>query len=211
MSLLNNKKRIINALLNKTEREIIVDGNAKIMLSCPHTVVHYRNDLEKLDEPDTLFIANYLHKRFDLPYIYKIKSDGEDVNFDMKSRYKDITIEYIKSHNVKLLLDLHQLHWSRKEIVNFGINGFSNINSTAYLNQFVRNFSKNNIGIISIDEPFAASKVKTISNYVHSITNIDCIQIELNCKMFKNSDKYKNVLKCFRETIGSILLEEENE
>ena len=155
----------------------------------------------------TLYIANYLHSKFDLPYIYKVNSDGEDANYDLQSHYKDLLVNYIKSHDIRLLIDLHQLNQGRKEIINIGINGFDNINSTLYLNKLVRNFSNNNIGLISIDEPFAASGAKTISNYVHNKTTIDCIQFEMNCKLFKTSDKYKQVLKCFREVINSIYLE----
>lgn len=208
MSFLNNKNRIINSLLNKTEREIIVDGKAKIMISCPHTVVHYRNGAKKLDEPDTLYLADYLHKKFDLPYVYKVKSDNEDANYDVQSRYKDMVVDYIMSNDIKLLIDLHQLYQGRKEIINLGINSFANINSTIYLNKLIRSFSRNNVGLISIDEPFAASRTKTISNYVHVKTRIDCIQAELNCKIFKSEVKYKQVLKSFREAINAILSEE---
>ena len=70
MSYIKNKRKKIESLLNSDEKEIIVEGNSKIMLSCPHSVIHYRNGEIKYDEPDTLIIADYLHKKFDLSFIY---------------------------------------------------------------------------------------------------------------------------------------------
>lgn len=208
MNYFDKKNRILTNHLNIEAREILIDGVGKILISCPHSVIHYRKGIEKYDEPDTLIVANYLHKIFNIPYIYKVKSDNEDANYDLNSNYKEMVVNYIKNNDIKLLIDLHQLHQSRDEIVNIGINGFENINTTVYLNEFVKSFSNNNIGLVSIDEPFAASGAMTISNYVHNKTDIDCLQIELNCKLFKTSDKYKLVLKCFREAIKCINIEE---
>lgn len=204
MNYFKNKNRILDKLLNQTEREILVNGVGNILISCPHSVVHFRNGTKKLDEPDTLIIANYLNKVFNLPYLYKVKSDNEDANFDLNSNYKRILIDYITSNNIKLLIDLHELDPNRREIINIGLNNFNNINSSLFINEFIISFSSNNIGLISIDKPFSASSTKTISNYVHSTTGIDCIQIELNTKLFKTSEKYKIVLKSFREAINSI-------
>lgn len=204
MSYINNKRKKIESLLNSDEKEIIVEGNSKIMLSCPHSVIHYRNGEIKYDEPDTLIIADYLHKKFDLPFIYKVKSDNEDANYDAVSNYKNILKDYIITNEIKLLIDLHQLNVRREEIVNFGINNFKNISDINYLNCFIRSFSSNSIGLISIDVPFAASGENIISSFIHNNTNIDCIQLELNTKLFHSDILYNKTIKCFRESIINI-------
>lgn len=205
MSLVKNRKNIINSLLCLEEREKIVDGIGNIMISCPHCVKHYRENTEKMDEPDTLLIAYYLHKKYNLPYIYKIKSDGEDANYDLNSNYKNLLIEFIKNNNIKLLIDLHQLNLNRKEIINIGTNNLNYIKNLKNLNTFIRVFSENKIGLISIDEPFAASGEKTISNYVNKNTGIDALQIEMNTKIFHSENLYKNIVKSYRNIIEELL------
>ena len=204
MSYLKTKHRKIENLLNSDQREIIVDGHEKIMLSCPHCVIHYRNGEIKYDEPDTLIIADYLHKKFDLPFIYKVKSDNEDANYDAVSTYKNILKEYIIKNNIKYIIDLHQLNSHRNEIVNLGTNGFKNLSDINFLNCFIRAFSANSIGTISIDVPFAASGENIISSYIHRNTNIDCIQLELNTKLFHSDVLYSKTIKCLRESIIDI-------
>lgn len=204
MSYLKSKRRKIESLLNSDQREIIVDGHEKIMLSCPHCVTHYRNGEIKYDEPDTLIIADYLHKKFDLPYIYKVKSDNEDVNYDAESTYKSILKEYVIKNNIKLLIDLHQLHLNRDEVINIGINGFKNLSNINFLNCLVRAFSANSIGTISIDVPFAASGENIISSYIHRNANIDCIQLEFNTKLFHSDILYNKTMKCLRDSITDI-------
>lgn len=204
MSYIKNKRRKIESLLNNNQREIIVEGHGSIMLSCPHCVLHYRNGEMRYDEPDTLIIADYLHKKFDLPFIYKVKSDDEDANYDSKSSYKEILKDYVIKNNIKFLIDLHQLNSNRSEIVNFGINSFKNISDIKYLNCLIKAFSFNCIGTISIDSPFAASGENIVSSFIHKNTNIDCVQLELNTKLFHSDVLYNKTIKCFRESIISI-------
>ena len=208
MNIIIRKKNIIEKLLNENSelnlREKIVIGNSKIMFSCPHSVIHFRNGVLKYDEPDTLVIANYIHKLYNTPFIYKIISDDEDANFDIKSNYKDILCDYIKKNNITLLIDLHQMKSSRKEMICIGTNSFKNVKNIKIVNSFVRSFSKNNIGLISIDEPFSASGKERVTTHVHRITNINCLQIELNSKLFKDDNNYTNVLKSFKEIYSCI-------
>ncbi len=137
------------------------------MLSCPHSVTHYRNGIKKCDEPHTLLVADYLHKIYDIPYIYKIKSDMEDANFDEKSNYKNILCDYIKKNDIKLLIDLHEMKCNRKEMINIGTNGFKNIKGLKIINSFVRTFSAEKMGLISIDEPFSASGNARVSTHIY--------------------------------------------
>lgn len=201
---IDNKNFVLSLLLNNTEKEIIVDGNKKIMFSCPHCVKHYRNGIEKLDEPDTLIIANYINNKFDLPYIYKVNSINEDANYDKISNYKSLLSQYIRKNNIKVLFDLHQLNPLRDIMVNIGINNSKNINNIKYCSELISIFSNNNIGKISIDSPFAASGDNTISTYIHNNNNIDCLQIELNSKLFQSNELYNKVLDCFYQIINNI-------
>ena len=215
MKTLSNKEKIISKLLNTKSdsdlREKIISGKAKIMFSCPHSVVHYRNGNLKWDEPNTLIIANYINKTLDTPFIYKIKSDLEDANYDVKSNYKDILCGYIRKNKIKLLIDLHEMKSSRKEIINIGTNGFKNIKNICKLNCFIRVFSKNKLGLLSIDEPFAAHGKDRVSTYVHNKLNIDTVQIELNSKLFKNELDYNNILKSFKESVCELINIGEND
>ena len=214
MSVLNKKNSILKKLLSVNcydhIREMIVTGKSKIMLSCPHTVPHYRNGKIKHDEPNTLIVAHYLHKIYDVPYIYKINSNEEDANFDKKSNYKSILCDYIIKNGVNLLIDLHEMKPSRKEIINIGTKKFKNIKNINILNSFIRVFSSEKLGLISIDEPFAASGNYRVSTYIHKKTKINCLQIELNSSMFLSDVNYNSILKAFKMVIKNILLIMEN-
>ena len=213
------KKNILNKMLNADYREAIECNldttNNFVMLSCPHSVEHFREGVKKFSEPDTVVIAKKLHKDINIPYIYKIKSDNEDANYDKKSTYKDMLSEYIKKiEDIKLLLDLHELNPKRKEIVNFGIGNMKNINDIYLLNILIRNFSESKIGMVSIDKPFAARGERTISSYIHKKNKINTIQIEFNSKIFRDNDSFDKVYKTMKKSINELneyLIGEKNE
>lgn len=203
-------KDTINSVLyaDKKENEIIVSGEGKVMISCPHSVFHYRNGIKKCAEEDTAILAYLLHNELNIPYMYKIISDSEDANYDIKSTYKNNLVEYIKTNNIKVLLDLHELNKNREEVVNLGTGYGKNIKNNDILNILIREISLKKIGMISIDKPFSASGASVISTYVHAKCDIDCIQVEINSGFFindiKNFEIFSNIMQSSIKEIEQI-------
>lgn len=196
---IKSKSEIINLyddlISNVDAREVLIEGEGSVLLSCPHCVEHFRNGKPKAKEPETVVLAYFINKNLNYPYIYKVKSDMEDANFDKVSKYKDVVVQYIKENDIKLFVDFHQLDGKRIENINLGIAHGANISDRRIVEQFIKSFSENNIEHVTIDMPFSASGENVLSTYVHNNTNIDTIQIEINSSLvYDNVDGFNNTL-----------------
>lgn len=206
---IKSKSEIINLyddlISNVNTREVLIEGEGKVLLSCPHCVEHFRNGEPKAREPETVVIAYFINKNLNYPYIYKVKSDMEDANFDKVSKYKDAVVQYIKENDIKLFVDFHQLDGKRIENINLGIAHGNNMSDKRIVDQFVKSFSENNIEHVTIDMPFSASGENVLSTYVHNNTNIDTIQIEINSSLvYDNVDGFNNTLDALIKTFYNL-------
>ncbi len=161
----------------------LLDGERKIMISAPHSVEQTRNGNIKYAEPQTGVLAKLLHDELDCPVIFKTRNCFDDANFDKTSPYKDALKEYILTHNIVFLIDLHQLAPYREVKINIGTGNFKNISDLKYINFALEAFTKHRLGVVQIGTPFDASYPYTISSYIASNCHIPCMQIELNSKM----------------------------
>lgn len=172
----------------------IHDGSKNVILSCPHAVAHVREGIIRSFEPETGVLAKLLNEYESYPIIIKTKNENDDANYDEKSLYKDALINYIKEKNIKGLLDLHLLSSNRVESINIGTGKNKNFNNELLIDQIQRIFDSYDLGVISIDHPFSASRPTTISSYIHSQCMIPTLQIEINSSLVfpKTGEDYKN-------------------
>lgn len=193
---------LANAFMNELSEQsfVIKEGNSSIMFSAPHCVEQIRNGKIKYSEPQTGMLVEMLHNEFGCPIIRKVSNCNDDANYDPVSDYKETLIKYVKENQIKFLIDLHQLAPFREEMINFGTGNYKNINDTKLLNIFLSSFSKNNVGLIKIDEPFDASYDYTVSSTIHRECGIPCLQIEINTKLV--SCKYDEF--CFESVYESL-------
>lgn len=87
----------------------LLPGTSSVMVSAPHSVSQWRNGVVKVAENSTGALAILAHERLGCPIIFKTANARDDANYDAKSPYRDALAAYVESHDVKLLLDLHQL------------------------------------------------------------------------------------------------------
>lgn len=164
---------------------IILDGNKKVMFSAPHAVEQTRDGKTKFAEPETGEIVKLLNS-LGYPCIIKTENLNDDANNDLECNYKKDLVEYIKNNKIVALIDLHEMAPTRQQWICLGTGGEKCLNLLGdhkkeskiieMLSQYFDNVSLNN--------PFSASGMGTISRYMSECCNIPCVQIEINCKLF---------------------------
>ena len=116
-------KEEINELeLLKFESDYIIKkGNLPILFTAPHTMQQISEDgTIKLSEPYTKAIALYLNKHFNVNCMVKINDTGLDSNRDNRDIFKIELLRFIKTNNIKLVIDLHGSDKLRDFDVEFG-------------------------------------------------------------------------------------------
>lgn len=161
----------------------IVDGSAKVMISAPHCVELTRDGCVKPAEPQAGVLARLLHESTGCPVIYKLDETDGDPNYSYTSLYKKELIDYIKTHDIRLLIDLHQLAASREVMIDIGTAKLTNLSDMEMLNVILAAFSAQNVGVIQIDKPFGGSRDYTIASAVRSNCSIQAVQLEVNSRL----------------------------
>ena len=140
---------------NKEQSFKIIKGNIPIIFSAPHCVSQTRENKLKMAEGETGAIVQILAK---------------DMNL----------LKLVKDENIKLLIDLHGAKNEHKFDIEICTDDGNNIDNKNYIIDMLKKSFKNN-GIDNITENsiFKASSIRTISKYIHSKTNIPCIQLEM--------------------------------
>ena len=189
---------------------VVLSGNGRVFISCPHAVSQLRNGFLKSAEPETGVMAFILNELYRYPVIIKTSNKGDDANYDEISPYKDECVKQIDENGYKCLLDLHLLNSDRSMDINIGTRGGQNIKDKQILNTVINVFLKHGFDSITIDKPFGAFNPNTISTYVNKHSCIDTLQIEINSKLAydKKNHDYKNtkIVKMI-EALNEIIVE----
>ena len=164
-------------LLEFNSDYIIKKGSIPILFTAPHTMEQVKEDGSiKKKETFTKAIALYLNKHFDVSCMIKIKDTGEDANRDNRDEFKKELIRFIKSNNIKLVIDLHGSKKGRNYDLEFGtMNNLSADFST--IKELEEAFMENGIKSIMHNDPF---KGGAITQYVFGVKDVDIIQMEIN-------------------------------
>lgn len=171
----------------------LLDGESSVIISAPHCVEQTRNGRIKFAEPQTLFIANELHNALSCPIIYKAANRNDDANYDAQCAYKSALAEYVRSHNVRWLLDLHQMASHRENDIDLGTGRGRNFTDEAALEAISGIFRKFGIEKIVRDHLFSASYPYTVSSYINRYCNIQCLQIEINSSIVYNTSNDEGI------------------
>lgn len=197
-----------NGISTNADYEILI-GTGNVMISMPHTTNHIRNDVIKYGEILTGAIGLYLHQTTGCHCIYTKKMPLEDPNFASPSHYKKDLEQFIKKHNVSLLIDLHgaALKWSFS--VDLGTAKGQTIASDK-LQRMVSLLEEQGINNVVVDEVFTASNIATVSNYIHKQCMIDCVQIEINRRYrdLENMELTEKVVKALQKIILEFMTNE---
>lgn len=168
--------------MDREQSFVLIEGNSKVMVSAPHAVEHTREGKVRYPEPQTADLAKELHERLDCPIIYKTANAGDDANYDTECIYKETLAAYVKEHDIRFLIDLHQMAGFRKEQICVGTGYGQNISDVSETECCVQAFREQGLEV-SVDSPFAASYPYTVAAYIHRECGIPCVQIEINSNL----------------------------
>lgn len=208
------KKNVKFFLKNHKASYEILTGTCPVMISAPHSVFQTRNGKRKPAEPYTGALAKMLHNELSCSVICKTRNLKDDANYDKNSPYKNDLAKYVQQNRIKYVIDLHQLSDSRNVMIDIGTNCMKNLNNNLEpLNIILEAFSKRNLGILQIDEPFAASGEYTVSAFISSSCDIPCVQLEINSGLLRPAFfniKVRKVYEALVEIIQNLSLSVKN-
>ena len=99
----------------------IKEGVIPVMVSAPHAVKMLRNGAVKSADKLTGAIALLLHEMTGCHIIYSTRFSENDPNYaEENNSYQAAIADYVKSHNVQLVVDLHGAKSSREYAVEMG-------------------------------------------------------------------------------------------
>lgn len=190
-----------NTLINTYENNIgklhykVKYGESPILITAVHTV--YQQFKNKLPEPYTGAIAQYVAKETNSSYIIKSFDNGIDANSLELDDFKKYLIKFIKDNNIKLILDLHGAANTREFDIEFGT--LNNLSSDIITIKTLENsFKEKNIHNISHNKIF---KGGGITRTIFENIDVDVIQLEINKKY-----RDKNNLKECEKVCDSLII-----
>lgn len=193
----------------------LLSGKGGVMLSAPHAMLQTRNGSIKCAERFTGMLCRLMHERIGCPVIYKTRHLRDDANFDPVSDYRDALCRYIKAHNVRLVIDLHQMKPERPTDVCIGTgHGRNLLGDTALVPEFKQLFHRLGVKHISVDEPFAASEPNSVCATVASRCNVPAVQLELNTRLLMSGydeSCFLRVLDALCDMVQGLMSEPEEE
>ena len=166
---------------------MVLSGTSPVMVSAPHSVSQWRDGHLKSAENSTGALALLAHERLGCPIIFKTATAHDDANYDEESPYRDALAAYVANHDVRLLLDLHQLSCERPMEVCVGTGRGRNVAERELVDMVVEAFGRHVTGEITVDDPYSASGPHTIARSTSARCGIPCFQIEINSRLLLDS------------------------
>ncbi|NIP30584.1 MAG: hypothetical protein GTO02_11635 [Candidatus Dadabacteria bacterium] len=180
---------------NKFEETVCLHGNLPILITCPHSTVHTRENKLKRQEFYTAAIGSVLHSKLDCFCLYSNRMQNSDPNYYDSSNFKEVLKNTTKKNNIKFIVDIHGTGEKRKSDIYPGIGNNKEflLKRNDILDLLYSISDKHNIKVGSLDV-FPAAKQMTIAKYAARNLNVPCMQIEINQKLrFPENDQ--NFLK----------------
>lgn len=191
---------------NKEKSFVVQEGKIPFMISAPHGVSQVRLGNPKVAEPGSLSLALELCKRTGAHLIAKTQNCNDDANFEEICPYKDVLVKYIKSHDIKFLIDIHGLKKIRGMDINIGTYLGENIKPNEKAFDFLNEKLESEGFVVSIDQPFFASP-NSVATYVSKNCGIWTIQLEVNYKItneYQNVERLTDLVGCLVEFIENV-------
>lgn len=196
----------------------IEEGSVPIMLSAPHAVNHFRDGKLKSADCFTGGIATYLRELTACHIVYSACYTETDPNHDSpKARdYKESLKEYLKSHPVYLLIDLHGAARERDFAVEMGTapkkrEEDASLLQYKFVDDVIKELLEKKFRLLDTEKKnisknvfFAAKNQNTIANYISAHTNTACIQLEINreYREMENPSALQGLVEGLRDCIS---------
>ena len=159
----------------------IIEGSIPILISVPHAVTHIRDNKKKLGELNTDVIG-YNVQNYTRCHLFLNKGVYGDPNYDVFNIYKQTLVDYIVQHDIKYVIDIHGAadHWEFDfelgTAMDKNVKGYE---STVNLFQVLSKARGYNT---TVDRYFPACGKNRITTYIHDLTGVSALQIEVNYK-----------------------------
>ncbi len=179
----------------------LLDGSGGVLISAPHATLQTRNGSIKCAERFTGMLCRMMHERIGCPVIYKTRHLRDDANHDPVSDYRDALCRFVKQHDIRLVVDLHQMKPERKTDVCIGTGYGRNLQGHPELiNRFAEAFRMRGIRNVTVDEPYAAASPNTVSATVAARCRIPAVQLEISTRLLMSGyDDY-----CFPRVLDTL-------
>ena len=183
-------------------------GHLPVLFSAPHTYEHPRNGRMKPAERASGVLARLLASETGCHAFYKSRTNEDDPNHNAFSPYRDALFDCVKSNGIRFLIDLHELHPARSQLVNPLIDGGKNISGhqDAYLclkEHFLR------AGFpVSEDVPFAGKTRNRVAADLSRRTGIFALQLELNANLLYpefRTYRLRDVADILKEVVSDLV------
>lgn len=180
----------------------IKTGSIPVMISAPHSVNHSRNGELKVADKWTGAIALYLHEITGCHIIYATNKMQSDPNYDEydSNLYQKTLLDYVNTHHIPVLIDLHGAEVSRPYAVELGTapkkneqgdiegNPYVSLKGHEFICRLIRLSFEYVFSLLKTDSCkdicentyFGAGVQNTITKSISSRSETACIQLEIN-------------------------------
>lgn len=186
--------------VGKTAFEIH-EGDIPVMISAPHAINQYRDGEVKWADMYTGGISKYVYDNTHCHIIYSSKFTETDPNYDEpgKNKYQEELEKYIKSHDIRLLIDIHGAAKKREYAVEMGtapirdsvsgeiVTDDVSLLGNTFISEDIKSILENSFKELKVEKKeiwkniiFDAGDQNTVTKYISSVTNTACIQLEIN-------------------------------
>ena len=181
-------------------------GNVPILLTASHSCDHTRHGRVLIGERRTASIITDIANRLNCYALYKTLNLNDDANDETSNYFKDVAMDLINDNKIQLLIDLHISSPLREHSVEFGTNSLSSLHGrTDLLDVLVRGFENSLCKPVYVDKFFKASKVGNFSRYLHGMTNIPCMQLEINWNTISTEINCKYFVEILYDSLSEII------
>ncbi|MDD3335748.1 MAG: hypothetical protein PHI98_09595 [Eubacteriales bacterium] len=186
----------------------LLSGIGGVMLSAPHAVLQTRNGRPKQAERYTGMLARLLNQQEGTPCIYKTLHLADDANHDEQSDYRDRLCDYIRENCIRCLLDLHQLSPTRPMDLCLGTGKGQNLHGQNEVVKILQAaFLAHAFSRQTVDDPFSASGIHTVSSTVARECGIPAVQIELNSRLLMEDqpeERFSDIMDALGNAIQAL-------
>lgn len=190
----------------KHTSHIYLPGRRKILITAPHAELHTRDGLPKLAEPKTGLIAQYLAEKFNCHALVTNGTQNHDPNYDVTCPltlgdcpFKDAISAIVEASDIRLVIDLHQLHPARPFDFVIGTNDGKSVSNHDFLVPELKAQLLQIADRVLVNPSFgySARHQGTVTRYVSEGHAIPAIQLEMNSLLTDNWEQIARELARF--------------
>ena len=198
-----------NGELYKGKPYEFIKGEGDVIVSAPHSVNHVREGELKVADLLTGAFALYLNSVTKCHIFFRTYNDNKDPNYDDENSdggYKKKLEEIVKHNHIKCLIDLHASTENRPFDIDMGTNDSKSLNGYNFVTDIIKTIALiNNISDVTHNKVFSAP-VNTVSNFISSVSEIPCVQLEINRKYrdYERVENLERITKTLVEVITTL-------